>query len=126
MRELLEVGAVTLAAQHISDRQLVELRKLAVTLPSAKEEAAAAEEDMANNERFHQTIAEASGNECLKGAILQYAASARLIRRLAWGSADRRSLFHHDHLHIVEALENRDADAATAGHGPALSLGRRA
>ena len=64
------------------------------------------------NIAFHQAIIALSGNELLRKVSDVPLLHMRAIRAKTIGEQDRASRSIVDHMHIIEALEARDADLA--------------
>lgn len=104
LRKLLEVEAIRLASESITDQELDELQKVMSSRTAA--------EALANNHAFHAIIARASRSERL----------ARLIEQLLDDMDRMQALDPHiatpsgpyEHAAMVAALRRHDADAAQA------------
>lgn len=111
VRRLLEPGVAGLAAGRISPDQLSRLR----CLSSALSPGADVDELVANDLRFHRSIAEATGNVVvckLLDGISGATQRARLWRGVAQPGAVERTLVEHSA--IVDAIEVGDAEVARA------------
>jgi GntR family transcriptional regulator, transcriptional repressor for pyruvate dehydrogenase complex len=111
VRRLLEPGVAALAAGRISPDQLSRLR----CLSNALSPGADVDELVANDLRFHRSIAEATGNAVvckLLDGISGATQRARLWRGVVQQGAVERTLV--EHAAIVEAIEVGDADVARA------------
>lgn len=111
VRGILEPAATAMAAQHISEEQLADLRALLDDLG----EHPSVEELVANDLEFHRRIAAASGVpllcsllETISGPTVR----ARIWRGVTQQEAVTRTLA--EHRSILEALEYHDATAAQA------------
>jgi DNA-binding GntR family transcriptional regulator len=107
----LESMAARLATTHASDAEIGALRTLFSTL-KGDEARAHIDEYSDQNIKFHQSILDMS-----KCALIGEIASGlfihmRAIRHRTISEDDRVSRSVVDHLHIIEALEARDADLA--------------
>ncbi len=108
----LESMGARLAAEHASATDIASLRTIFATFENGEIDAHLDEYSEANL-RFHQAILDLGGCELLSkladGALIHM----RAIRRRAIGDDDRSSRSIRDHMHIIEALERRDADLAS-------------
>jgi DNA-binding GntR family transcriptional regulator len=108
----LESMAARLATSVASDADFRSLRRFAIKhTPDAAN--AELEEYSDANITFHQTILELSGCKLLKSTADGLFMHMHAIRRRAMGESDRARRSVVDHMAIVEALENRDADLAS-------------
>jgi GntR family transcriptional regulator, transcriptional repressor for pyruvate dehydrogenase complex len=110
-RRVLEAAAAALAAQHITDEELAELRRLI----DAAGECATVEEFVENDLEFHRKIARASRNPVL--ASLLDSVSTRTSRARIWRGITQGGATEHarsEHRSIVDALEHHRPDLARA------------
>jgi DNA-binding FadR family transcriptional regulator len=110
-RCVLEGAASELAAQHISDEELDELRRLI----DAAGDCATVEEFVDNDLEFHRLIAAASRNAVLASLLDGLAgrtSRARVWRGVMQTGATDRSV--EEHRALVRALEERRPDLARA------------
>jgi len=107
----LEGMAARLATTHASDEEIHDLRRLFVTFENNKLRARIDEYSDANI-RFHQQILQMSKNRLIVEIAENLFAHMRPIRRQTIGEGDRAERSISDHLHIIEALEKRDAELA--------------
>lgn len=107
----LESMAARLATDTASDTQIEALRKHAM-----KHSAEASRADLSEysdaNIRFHQMILEMSGNALLSRIAEDLFVHIYAVRRRALEEDDRAERSVVDHMHIIEAIESRDADLA--------------
>lgn len=107
----LESMAARLAADVASDTQIAALRKHA-----AKHSESSARADLSEysdaNIRFHQMILEMSGCKLLAQMADGLFVHMHAVRRRALGEGNRASRSVVDHMNIIEALEERDAELA--------------
>jgi len=108
----LEGMAARLATKHADNDEIASLRKLFATFDHDEEARAHIDEYSDTNIEFHQAIMRLS-----KCALLQHMADGlflhmRAIRTRTIKEGDRASQSIIDHMRIIEALENRDADLA--------------
>jgi DNA-binding GntR family transcriptional regulator len=109
----LESMAARLATKNASDKDLRELRRFAMKHSTDAAEGAIEEYSEANIV-FHQRILELSGCALLKTTADGLFQHMHAVRRRAMGEDDRATRSVVDHLGIVEALEQRDAEVASA------------
>ena len=107
----LEGMAARLATANASAEEIQDLRRLFVTFENNKLRARIDEYSEANI-RFHQQILQMSKNRLIVDIAENLFAHMRPIRRQTIGEGDRVERSIIDHLHIIEALEKRDADLA--------------
>ena len=111
LRQLLEPGVCALAAQRISEEQLLDLATCLQLADSGRSDPEAfIDADM----RFHRTIAEASANP-LVGSLLDSVGELLRSQRMKYfsvPSAPERAQRHHRV--ILEMLVNHDVDGARA------------
>lgn len=108
----LESLAARMASVRASDKEIAGLRKLFVNLDKPEKAKAAIDEYSDENIRFHQSILKLS-----KCSILSEIAGGLFVhmRAIRARSVKERSTVTEsvvDHLHIIEALEKRDAKLA--------------
>lgn len=108
----LESMAARLATTVASDEEIGELRKLFVTFKEPLGPQARIDEYSETNIKFHQAIIALSGNELLQRLADVPLLHMRAIRARTIGEQDRASRSIVDHMHIIEALEARDAELA--------------
>ena len=107
----LESMAARLATVHATDKEIGSLRRLAAQY--GKDEAAAHLDEYSEaNVTFHQRILELSKCGMLKDIADGLFLHMRAIRSRAISEGDRISRSVVDHMHIIEAIERRDADLA--------------
>ncbi len=107
----LESMAARLATVHATDKEIGSLRRLAAQY--GKDEAAAHLDEYSEaNITFHQRILELSKCGMLKDIADGLFLHMRAIRSRAISEGDRISRSVVDHMHIIEAIERRDADLA--------------
>ncbi len=110
LRELLEGEAVGMAIQHI-DAPLLDARE-AEMRALQEDPKAPAEAHWAADERLHDMIAEASGNDVMARMIKSLRVTTRLFELSGLPSRFRPDT--EEHLAIIRALRSRQADAARA------------
>ena len=108
----IESMAARLATTVASDEELRSLRKMFVTFQHPHGPQARIDEYSETNIAFHQAIIALSGNELLRKLSDVPLLHMREIRAKTIGEQDRASRSIVDHMHIIEALEARDADLA--------------
>jgi DNA-binding FadR family transcriptional regulator len=109
VRSILETGAVQLAAQHISEEQLVELRRLVDDLGRGR---ASLQRLVQLDVEFHRTVHQASGNQLLIALLESVAQLAGGPQEVSSRRPAGRERAHRHHLRILAALESRDPAAA--------------
>lgn len=100
-------------ARHATDAQISELK----VLVGEMEQAAIADDAEAyywGNVGFHERFADLAGNKTLRRIFDTLMLRSLRMRRLTLAVAKRRQESVADHLHIVRALEDRDAELAAA------------
>ena len=107
----LESMAARLIIEQASDEEIASLRKLFATFQDGQLQAKIDEYSDTNVE-FHQTLLKLSRCQLLQDMADQLFIHLRSIRArtIAEGERAKRSII--DHLHIIEALEARDAELA--------------
>ena len=103
--------AARLATENASDADLHALRDFAIA-HSSDVERADLEEYSDANITFHQTILELSGCTLLRTTAEGLFAHMQAVRRRAMGESDRARRSVADHMGIINALIDRDADLA--------------
>jgi DNA-binding GntR family transcriptional regulator len=113
LREILECGAVRLAAKHIQPAQLVELRRVAEQCDALAGNPSQKKAKLDLDNQFHLLVAEAGGNVLLRHEI---ARCNRRVRAIQWLKLDPPTMkqAHPEHLRVIAALEKHDPDAAEA------------
>ena len=107
----LESMAARLATSHATDEELGSLRRMFATFNEDLIEAQI-DEYSETNINFHLRILELSKCTQLKTIAESLFLHMRAIRARTMGEGDRISRSMVDHMHIIEALEARDADLA--------------
>lgn len=108
----LEGMAARLVVERAADDGIAELRTLFRAFGGGRRPADNLSDYSAANIRFHQTIIALSGSAVLAEMTEGLLLHVRGIRQITIGRDDRASQSIIDHLGIIEALEQRDADAA--------------
>ena len=108
----LESMAARLATQRASDDEIATLRQMVAAFEKDEVNARMDEYSEANI-RFHQRILELSKCAQLKEIANGLFLHMRAIRNRAMAEGDRVRRSVVDHIHIIEALEDRDADLAS-------------
>ncbi|MEU6731035.1 FadR/GntR family transcriptional regulator [Nonomuraea wenchangensis] len=109
VRRILEPAATAMAAEQMKDDEIEELRVILESLP----ERPTIEELVANDLRFHQRIAQGSGNSVLCSFIESLSGPtnrARVWRGLTQEGALQKT--REQHMAIYEAIAARQADIA--------------
>lgn len=107
----LESMAARLVAQRATDEAIASLRAIFATFDGERL-AANLDEYSDANLRFHQRIIELSGCETLRRTADGILIHVRSIRHRTIGENHRFERSIVDHMHIIEALERRDAETA--------------
>jgi DNA-binding GntR family transcriptional regulator len=107
----LESMAARLVALTATDGAIASLREIFATFDGDRI-AAHLDEYSDANLRFHQRIIELSGCETLRRTADGILIHVRSIRHRTIGESHRFERSIVDHMHIIEALEKRDADLA--------------
>ena len=107
----LESMAARLITQNASDEEIASLRREFTALDNGELRAHLDEYSEANIE-FHQTLVRLSRNSVLINLAENLFTHMRMIRRKTIGEKDRVDRSIRDHMHIIEALEARDAARA--------------
>ena len=107
----LESMAARLITKQASDEEIASLRSL-LTSYSEGQIKDHIDEYSENNINFHQAILQLSGNQLICDMAENLFIHIRSIRARTIGEDDRAKRSIVDHLHIVEALEARDANLA--------------
>ena len=107
----LESMAARLATERATDTEIASLRKMG-KLFSSKKASAHIEEYSEANIEFHQRILELSRCSMLKSIADGLFLHMRAVRRHAMPEKDRTERSVVDHMHIIEAIEARDAGLA--------------
>jgi DNA-binding GntR family transcriptional regulator len=105
----LEGMAARLATEHATDEEIGQLRKLFATYGGPQ---ANIDEYSDTNIRFHQSIIRLAKSELLTSMTDSLFVHMRAIRAKTIGERDRASRSIIDHMHIIEAIEARDAGLA--------------
>jgi DNA-binding GntR family transcriptional regulator len=107
----LESMAARLVTQNATDAEISSLRSIFTTFEGGRIQAVLDEYSEANL-RFHQRIVELSRNKQLCSTTEGILIHVRSIRHRTISENRRFERSLVDHLHIIEALEARDADSA--------------
>lgn len=107
----LESMAARLITERASDREIASLRKMFATFDNNRVQATIDEYSESNIE-FHQAILSMSKCDLLNQMAENLLAHMRWIRMRTIAEDDRASRSIIDHMNIIEALEERDADLA--------------
>ncbi len=108
----LESMAAQLITENASDKQIASLRALFATFDDGQIDAKIDEYSDANI-RFHQAILEMSQCRLLLEMADNIFMHVRSIRARTISESDRATRSIANHMHIIEALENRDSDLAS-------------
>lgn len=107
----LESMAARLVTERATDEEIASLRKMGKRF-STKKASAHIEEYSEANIEFHQRILELSRCSMLKSIADGLFLHMRAVRRHAMPEKDRTERSVVDHMHIIEAIEARDASLA--------------
>jgi DNA-binding GntR family transcriptional regulator len=103
----LESMAARLITENASDEEIASLRRVFTAFENGQVRAHLDEYSDANIE-FHQTLIRLSRNSVLVQLAENLFTHMRMIRRKTIGEKDRADRSIRDHMHIIEALEERD------------------
>lgn len=112
VREILEAGAAKLAAQRRSDGSLSPLWDVVdPCVPLSGDGPDRKRTMMERDHRFHLLIAQLAGNKMLEDEITRYTRMSRVVQ---WVRMDEKYFPRAtpDHLAVLHAIEDRNADAA--------------
>ena len=107
----LESMAARLITERATDKEIASLRRMFATFDNDRVQAKIDEYSETNIE-FHQAILSMSKCDLLNQMAENLLAHMRWIRMRTISEDDRASRSIIDHMHIIEALEKRDADLA--------------
>jgi len=107
----LESMAARLVTEVASEREISSLRKI-VNKIDKDELSAHLDEYSESNIKFHQKILELSKSAQIFKMASDLFMHVRAIRARTIGEGDRATKSIVDHMHIIEAIETRDADLA--------------
>jgi DNA-binding GntR family transcriptional regulator len=107
----LESMAARLITERASDREIASLRKMFATFDNNRVQATIDEYSESNIE-FHQAILSMSKCDLLNQMAENLLAHMRWVRMRTIAEDDRASRSIIDHMNIIEALEERDAELA--------------
>ncbi|SAL34434.1 GntR family transcriptional regulator [Caballeronia sordidicola] len=105
----LESMAARLATLHASEEDIAGLRRMFDDFRDATP-ADHIEEYSEANLAFHQAILELSQSQVILDTMKNLFVHVRAIRRMTIAQSDRASRSIVDHMHIIEALEQRDTE----------------
>jgi DNA-binding GntR family transcriptional regulator len=108
----LESMAARLVCEQATDDEIASLRALFSNFEDTDEVRFHLNEYSVANLRFHQRIIELSHAQLLTSMAESLLAHVRAIRTRSLGEDDRAERSIVDHMHIIEALEARDAELA--------------
>jgi len=106
----LESLAARMATVHASDEEIAELRKLFTTFDDSEGPSAHIDEYSDTNISFHQAIIKLSKCDLLVSIAEGLFIHMRSIRSRTIRERQRVTASIIDHIHIIEALEQRDAE----------------
>ena len=109
LREALEGTAARLAAQHASPDEIMVMHELLERSRSMLGDPVAIAQ---TNRIFHQSIHDAAHNRYLAQALRQLADSLALLPGTTYEGPDRSEAAQQEHVDILAAIEERDADRA--------------
>ncbi len=111
LRQILEAESVSLATGRIAEAEIEAIIEAIEALMKKPEPTAA--EDWAVDSRFHQTIADHSGNSALARLIFDLRLKTYMFNldRVP----ERFVVGHREHLAVLDALRRQDRDAAREG-----------
>jgi DNA-binding GntR family transcriptional regulator len=108
----LESMAARLLCERASDADIHGLRDLFATFEDDGELRLHLDEYSEANLRFHQRIIELAASPVISAMVGSVLVHVRAIRGRMIGEEDRAERSIVDHMHIIEALESRDAELA--------------
>jgi DNA-binding GntR family transcriptional regulator len=108
----LESMAARLATTVATDEEIAQLRKLFVTFETAQGAEARIDEYSDTNIRFHQSIIALSKSTLLKEMSDTLFVHMRAIRAQTITERDRMKRSIIDHMHIIQAIEDRNTELA--------------
>lgn len=108
----LESMAARLATERASDQEIARLRGMFATLEEGEKASAHIDEYSDQNIEFHQRIIGLSHSDLLIAMAASLFVHMRWIRAHTIGESNRVERSVIDHMHIIEALENRDTRLA--------------
>ena len=108
----LESMAARLGVERASDEEISSLRGLFEAFPQGEDLHCRLNEYSAANLRFHQAVIDISHSSLLGAMAGKLLVHVRAIRGRTISEADRVNSSIVDHMHIIEALEGRDAELA--------------
>lgn len=108
----LESLAARLATKNAGDKEIAALRETFVNVDDPDSDLAAIDEYSEKNIRFHQSIIRLSKCELLQDIVDGLFVHMRAIRSRSVKERAKLSDSVVEHVHIIEALEKRDADLA--------------
>jgi DNA-binding GntR family transcriptional regulator len=108
----LEGMAARLSAERASDEEISSLRGLFDSFPKGQDLHYRLDEYSAANLRFHQAVIDISHSPLIGRMSATLLVHVRAIRGRTIHDKDRVNNSIVDHMHIIEALEARDADRA--------------
>lgn len=108
-RLLLGTSCLKLAAQHISDKQLEQLK---LELLQQQDDSLSPEEFCASDVRFHRLIAEASGNPLLSFIMHSVIEALQPVSNMVTFRFRERSVIIGQHQRLLSALEQHNPELA--------------
>ncbi|WP_428033532.1 FadR/GntR family transcriptional regulator [Amphritea sp.] len=108
-RLLMESNCLQLAAMHITQEQLDELKR---ELQAQQDKNLTPEQFCAADVRFHRLIAEASGNRLLSFIMFSVIEALQPVSNMVTFRFRERSVVIDQHQRILQALEQKNADFA--------------
>ncbi len=108
----LESMAARLATARATDAEIAGLRELFTSFPTGEDLHYRLDEYSAANLRFHQAVIDISHSPLLRRMAGELLVHVRAIRGRTIRDDDRVNSSIVDHMHIIEALETRDAELA--------------
>jgi len=109
LREMLEPQIAGLAAKMATEKQRQIIREISTELENITE----FDQGQRTDHRFHEAIAAATGNELLFNMLQELNKSMLPSTSSSKEQKRRKSISNEGHRRIVEAIEAKDADAAT-------------
>jgi DNA-binding GntR family transcriptional regulator len=123
MRMVLEQLAVRFFVERASDEQVRELRACADEMAASAAAGGGPKDYLRGKDRFYEVLIAGAGSPVLGTVMLGLAARSRVVRAISLTVPGRPAIAARELVAVVEAVEARDAAAASAACGRHLSKG---